>query len=356
MTAPVLRALAGRNPGLRLTVRASAPEAFLREHLPPGAQLLPAVHDLGMAMRNALGVDVSASLEWYRATFADWDRRVEAAATELLRLEADAVLSNVAFLPLAAAARAGIASAAFCCLNWADVFEHYCGNAVGGRAIVSRLRAAYAGADLFLAPEPAMPMPWLPNRHALPPVARVGNRNPEALRRRLGAAPGDRVVLLSLGGMAYPLDVSLWPALPGLQVVAGMAVEGEHPRVHPAAGLGMSWIDVLASSDAVLTKPGYGTVAEAACNGIPVLYLARDGWPEEPFLMDWLRVHGRCLEVSPQALSGGRLAEPLQTLVAQPAPVPPEPQGAMAAARRLEAWLDGHPVLPRHGNSPGANA
>lgn len=342
MTAPVLRALAGRNPALRLTVRASAPEAFLREHLPPGARLLPASADLGMAMHHALGVDVSASLEWYRATCADWDRRVEAAAAELVRLEADAVLSNIAFLPLAAAARAGMASAAFSCLNWADVFEHYCGSALGGRAIVSRLRAAYAGADLFLAPEPAMRMPWLPNRRALPPVARLGTPDRDGLRQRLGTVPGDRVVLLSLGGMAYPLDVSLWPILPGLQVVAGMAVEGEHPQVHPAEALGMRWIDLVASSDAVLTKPGYGTVTEAACNGIPVLYLARDGWPEEPFLVNWLRSHGRSLELPRHALTAGQLAEPLQALMAQPVPVPPVPDGAVQAALCLEAWLDEH--------------
>ena len=344
MTAPVLKALAQRNPELRFTVRCSAPEQFLREQLPANARLLPASHDLGMAMRDALDVDVPASLDWYRTLYADWDRRIEVAAAELVSLQPDALISNVAVVPLAAAARAGIPSAAFCCLNWADVFEHYGGRVTGGGAIVSRLRGAYAGASLFLAPEPAMPMPWLPNRHSLPPVARLGNARRDELLHRLGAGPRDRVLLVSLGGVPYRLDVSGWPRFENLHVIAGMPVDGAHADVHMADTLDMPWIDLLASSDAVLTKPGYGTVAEAACNGVSVLYLPRDGWPEEPFLLDWLRSHGRCLEVPREALSVGRLAEPLEALLAQPAPPRPAPDGVTRAAEAIEAWLGGRPI------------
>jgi hypothetical protein len=353
MMVPVLRTLAQRNPDLRFTVRSSAPESFLREQLPADVRLLPATHDRGMAMRDALDVDLPASLDWYRALYADWDRRIEAAAGELAALEPDAVISNIPFVPLAAAARVGIPAAALCCLNWADVFEHYGGKVTGGSAIVSRLRGAYAGADLFLAPEPAMPMPWLPNRLTLPPVARLGHHRGDELRRRLGAGPGDRVVLVSLGGVPFRLDVSAWPRFEGLHVIAGAPVDGAHASLHMAATLDMPWIDLLASSDAVLTKPGYGTVAEAACNGIPVLYLPRDGWPEEPFLLEWLRRHGRCLELSRDDLAGGRLVEPLETLLAQPAPPCPSPSGVAQAAESIELWLDELFDLP--GEAPRAS-
>ncbi len=50
------------------------------------------------------------------------------------------------------------------------------------------------------------------------------------------------------------------------------------------AELRLSVMDVLGSRDAILGKPGYGTFAEAACNGKPVLYVSRGDWPEEPAL------------------------------------------------------------------------
>jgi hypothetical protein len=42
----------------------------------------------------------------------------------------------------------------------------------------------------------------------------------------------------------------------------------------------MSFIDVLASSDAVVTKIGYATFVEAACNGVGIVSAPRADWPE----------------------------------------------------------------------------
>ena len=42
----------------------------------------------------------------------------------------------------------------------------------------------------------------------------------------------------------------------------------------------MNFADLLASSDALLCKPGYGSFVEAASCGVPVLYVARPDWPE----------------------------------------------------------------------------
>ena len=56
--------------------------------------------------------------------------------------------------------------------------------------------------------------------------------------------------------------------------------------------LPMAFNDMLASCDAVLTKPGYGTYTEAVCNGVPILTLARPDWPETAGMNDWARRHG----------------------------------------------------------------
>jgi UDP-N-acetylglucosamine:LPS N-acetylglucosamine transferase len=95
----------------------------------------------------------------------------------------------------------------------------------------------------------------------------------------------------------------------------------------------------LRSVDAVLTKPGYGTFAEAACNGTPLLYLRREDWPEQDFLIDWLQTHGRCREISAGELLAGRLLPSLEALWRQAAPPIPTPSGAEDAAAVLLPWL-----------------
>ena len=94
---------------------------------------------------------------------------------------------------------------------------------------------------------------------------------------------------------------------------------------------------VLASCDAVITKPGYGMFTEAACNGVPVLYVTRRDWPEEPCLVQWLRQNAACLEVERGMLLAGELGDALQQLWALPLPPRPDATGAVAAAEFLKA-------------------
>jgi len=102
----------------------------------------------------------------------------------------------------------------------------------------------------------------------------------------------------------------------------------------------MNFIDVLRSADALITKPGYGSFVEAACNGVPVLYVPRHDWPEEPFLVPWLQHHGRGLSLRRDQLEQGDFAIDLATLLMLAPQVPVEPTGIDEAATRLAALLD----------------
>ena len=125
-TAPILNALHQRCPQLRITVRSSAPESHLRSRIHAPFDYLNSTGDIGMMMSSALAVDVEKSRSAYHAFHADWDARVTEEAHLLRSLGADRVFSNVGYLPLAGAQRAGIPNVALCSLNWADIYAHYC--------------------------------------------------------------------------------------------------------------------------------------------------------------------------------------------------------------------------------------
>ena len=96
---------------------------------------------------------------------------------------------------------------------------------------------------------------------------------------------------------------------------------------------------MLASCDAALTKPGYGTYTEAVCNAVPILTLARPDWPETTGLNDWARQHGRLLEISQADFAGGHFTAALQALWQQPPSTPPAATGIAQAADLLAARL-----------------
>lgn len=345
MTAPVLEAVAHRVPGLRLTIRCAIAEAKLREMVRVPFEHIPRAFDIGMAMRDALHIDVPASLAHYTTLHGEWSSRVAAAADELAALQPTVLLGNIPYLSMAAAAHAGIPSVAFCCLHWGEIFRHYCGNTPAAHGIEAEIRAAYGSARAFLRPAPGIPMPGLENLLDIGPVGRVGAVQRSAILERLGRPATTRLALLSLGGVPFPLDVSGWPDLGNWVVVAGMPVTGLHPGVVPIDRLGLPYIDVFASVDAVVAKLGYGTVAEAGVNGRPVLYVPRAGWPEEPHLAGWLARHGRCASVAEADLRAGGFVEALADLSGSPAPEVPQPTGvADAAARVVEMLAEARPL------------
>jgi hypothetical protein len=327
-TAPILNLLLQRMPRLRLTIRSDVPLDYLRSRIRVPFDHLPGTGDIGMAMSSALDVLVAESQTAYRAMHADWDARVAAEARQLRALGADLVLSNVGYLPLAGAQHAGIANVALCSLNWFDIYRHYCGD----DTVAAQILACYVNADGFLRATPGMTMNNLPNPVTLAPIADVGTDRREELDHRLKLSREEKLVLVSMGGIASRLPVERWPHMDGVRWLVQKSWQVARPDAIVLESLPLSFRDLLASSDALLCKPGYGSFTEAACSGTPVLYVDRPDWPEAPALVEWLQLHGRCREVSRQQLESGNIAQELTRLWAAPAVTPPVSTGAIQAA------------------------
>lgn len=338
-TAPVVNALRARLPDLKLTLRTALPRAFLETRFEGVFELIAAADDFGMVMDSALDIALAASARRYAEWHADWEERVARAAAELAQLAPDLVLANVPYLTLAAARAAAIPAAALCSLNWIAIYRHYFGDRPEAGRILDQMLDAYRGAAVFLHPESGMPPEDLPNRMPIGPIARVGVDRRAELERRLGLSQGTRLVLVALGGIELRLDMDSWPRVPGVHWFAPASLGARRADVSAIEALGMHFTDLLRSSDAVVGKPGYGTFTEAAVNGVPVLYVRRGDWPEEPYLVRWLQRHGRCLEIERSALEYGLLGGALEALWRLPAVSPPPASGVAQAADFLARLL-----------------
>ena len=340
-TTAVLTALRARLPQVRLTLLTGLPRSFLQERIPGEFRLVEWRGDFGMQMDSALDVDRTRSAADYAAFHADWDTHVADTARLLATVDADLLLANIPYLPLAAAARIGLPSVALCSLNWAGIYRSYFATRSEAPAILAAMASAYNGAEAFLCPAPSMPMPELHNVRPIGPLARLGRRRRAELHGRLGLSDAQRLVLITPGGIPLRLPLERWTRRADIHWIVPADWNVQRGDVHAFEALGWSFTDVLTSADAVLGKLGYGLVAECACNGVPLLYVPRPDWPEEPFLAAWLCAHGRCAPVARAALTEGDLDAPLAALWAQPVPSPPLPSGADQAAMWLAERLGG---------------
>lgn len=334
-TAPVLEALTAHIPELRLTIRSGLPAAHLRLRISYPFTHVAAASDLCFLMHDAVRIDHEASAAAYRAFHADWPARVAAEAAMLSSLAPDLVLANVSALPLAGARRAGIPALALCSLNWADQFAFLFGKADWARPIHAELQDAYANADAFLRCTPAAPMPTLANVLDVPPVARVGRADRSALAARIGAVD-ERIVLIGMGGIDFDLPVAAWPRVEGVRWLVRGPLPAPRPDVACYGDLDWHFSDLLASVDAVVTKPGYGMFVESAAAGVPLLYLRRDEWPEQDALTGWLQAEAVCAELPAAQFATGDLMPALQELWARPRKIVAADGAGVAAGRLAE--------------------
>jgi hypothetical protein len=340
--APVLNALRRHLPALRLTLQSSVPARVLHNRIEGDFAYIPEATDVGLIMANAVDVLAAESLAAYQVFHADWENRLTRQEIGFKRLAPDLVLADIPYLPLAAAARLGIPAVALCSLHWADIIQAYWPDRPELSGLRTIMLEAYNSAAVFLRPAPSMPMPDLHNTRAIGPIAALGRHRRPELNRRFGLRGDEIIVLAALGGVNMPLPMTRWPVNPNIYWVVSAAWGIERADLlYWEQMADLPFMDLLCSCDVLLTKPGYGTLTEAVCNGKPVLYVERDDWPEEPWLVNWLTSHGNAVHLSRETLETGAVLEPLQILLAQPRKPALTPDGIDAAAGCLYQYLTG---------------
>jgi hypothetical protein len=335
--APVAAELGSTIPGLDLTIRSGLPPAAIAARVGGGIRLVAAQDGFGLVMRSPFEVDRAATMQRYRDLHAGYGATVAALAAWIARERFDAVLSNVSYAVLAAARRAGIPALAFSSLNWADMFSYYCGGFDGAAAIASDIHAAYAEASLVCRLVPGMPMPGIAARPITELIVTLGADRRSAIRAALAMADDARIIVFAFGGLVPRTALPWDERLKQRHLLFGPdAWRGSGPW-RAAAESGVTFTDLIASADLVVTKPGYGIVSEVAAAGTAALLVSRGDWPEEPDLFDWLGRHGRhaCLDGPLERCTPDLVFAHCEALARRAAPPRPQAGGERRVAQAM---------------------
>jgi L-arabinokinase len=326
----LLNVLAARRPDARLAVRTAAPPWLFHATAPKTVELAMVETDVGVVQIDSLNVDERETARRAARFYRDFDRRTDEEAVFLDAVRAGIVLGDIPPLACAAAARAGVASVAIGNFTWDWIYSGYEGFDRLAPGVIAAIRDAYAAASRAL----RLPMHGGFESMAavttdIPFIARRSTREPADTRRLLGV-PDDRpVVLVSFGG--YDLSAP--------EVDYRAIAEAERLTVL-ARGLDLpaplTYQDLVAAADVVISKPGYGIVSECIANGTALLFTSRGRFAEyEVFVAEMPRVL-RCRYLPQPDLLAGRWGDAVRALLAQPsAPERPRIDGAEVAATAI---------------------
>lgn len=336
----------GTMTGARIVLRTAVNPDLLARTLRVPYTLRPGACDTGIVQATSITHDdpatVRATLDFHRTYQARVDAEVGALAGEGVEL----IVGDIPPLAFAVAARLDVPSIALGNFTWDWIYETHPGFLPDGSDALAEIKDSYRRATVALELPFSGGFDVFRKVRPLSLIARRASQSRADTRAFFGLAPEARVALLSFGGYGLPsLDLSTLDCRDTWTIVTTDRVTstGSTPLPHVRTVVERDFLssqfryeDLVAASDVVMTKPGFGIMAECISTGTAMLYTSRGEFREYDVLVNALPRYVRSRFIDQPTLFAGQWRESLEALLDQPAP--PERMaldGAEAAAAEI---------------------
>ena len=301
-------------------IRTSAPRWFYRWLLSESCTHTSVQLEPGVVQRDAFHHDARATLQAWEATLQQGDRFVEQEASHLDTSGCAVVISDMAPLAFAAARAAGVPSLAMGNFTWDWILEHYLDREPELASVIRQVRRLYGMADQYLRLPMSHETDVFDRQRTVDLVARRHHATAGELRQRLGLDSHHVLILLCFGGVGFSgVSLEQVPRYPGARCVWDR--EESLPDVLLSVSPQTHYPDLIRAADVVLTKPGYGILAEAMAGGTPVVYARRHGFRESAMLEEYLsQVQWPAAALPRARVEDGSWIKPAMALAGAPCP------------------------------------
>ncbi|MGB8697835.1 MAG: glycosyl transferase [Thermosynechococcaceae cyanobacterium] len=292
-TASVLAELQRRCPDLSLIVATTAPHWLLEAYLSEDFIHRPRQLDIGVIQSDSLTMDRAATL--YEL------QKLQSAAPALIKAESQfiraqgvqLVLADIPPIATQIAKAAGVPCWMMSNFGWDLIYEHW-GDEFS--EMVQWIQACFAGCDrLFRLPFHA-PMSVFPRMEDVGLTGGTPRFTASELRAKLNlTAPQEKVVLLTFGGLGlHTIPYHHLEYFPDWQFITFDTHAPEKwPNLIKMNGQAYRPVDIMPACGCLISKPGYGTFAEACRLEIPIISLPRADFAEAPYLLAGLQQYSR---------------------------------------------------------------
>ncbi len=301
--------------------------------------------DVGMVQLDSIRVDVDATLDKLELLISRRKELVEQEHSFLKETGIDLVVADIAGIPIEAAAMAGIPRVAIGNFGWDWIYSDFMPRDRRWGPIVKMFREQYAKADLLLRLPFCEPMNAFPRVEDVPMVAAPGRARRSGIAALTGCDPRKKWILLSFTTLEWNEEaVAHVEAIEDYEFLTVLPLQWQGSNIHSLSREQVSFSDVVASADAIISKPGYGILSDCIVNHKPLIYADRSDFREYSVLEDSIRKYLKHLHIPAGKLYSGELHESLEGLWTRPDPETTLPRGGdRIAAGRIAASLAQNP-------------
>jgi L-arabinokinase len=320
----VLRAMHRLYPEQPVIVTTDLPRDFLNSRLAGCDNLTfrEGAFDVGLVQKDSLQSDLLQTLEKLEALYAREEELIEQERRFIAENDIAVVAADIPAIPLAAAQRTGVPNVAIGNFSWDWIYADYAKDNPRWKFFVEKFRAVYAKTDLLLRLPFAPPMEQFPNRKDIPLLASPGAARRKKLAALTGSDEKKPWVLLSFTSLNLNFQ-----ALENIRALSARyeffcvePLQFENSCIHSISRNAVSFADILASCDIVISKPGFGLVSECIANRKPLIYSDRGDFAEYPYLVEGIEKHLRNIHLPVARLYAGDFSQALEGIKSAPEP------------------------------------
>jgi L-arabinokinase len=360
----VINAVLAKRPEVRIGVRTSAPRWLFDLSVKGKVAFSTLECDTGVVQVDGLTLDEADSIRRAAAFHSDLVTRAASETRVLRELGAGLIVGDIPPLAFAVGASAGIPTCALGNFTWDWIYADYPRVRLAP-SLLPAIRGAYAKASMALRLPMSGGFETISNVKDIPFIARHAGKTREEVCKKLRLPTEKPIVLASFGGVGLPgLDLDVLAKFKKYTVVTTVNTPLSRSRKDTAASerkgrcvivneeamydAGVRYEDLVGASEAVVTKPGYGIIAECLANDAAILYTSRGHFPEYDLLLEEMPKYVRSAFIGHDDLFNGKWESALDKLLAQPKiKKKPETNGADVAADILLKALDKPPKKAR---------
>lgn len=338
----VMREVRAQDPEGTLFVRTAAPR-WVFEFSSGGPVEYEAVRiDAGVVEQDLFRQNIPATLAAAAEVFAGKDTLVRREAAFVREAGIQLIVSDIPPLAAAVGHAAGVPVVAIGNFTWDFIFAPYVEKYPEYAWLLEEIRACYGHTHLFLRLPLSHETDVFPRQERIPLIARRPQASREEVRAELGMTDDPRKLVL-VGGRMW--DPDLLRRLDLLQskeyrVLSLMGPEPGTGLFYPGDAWQQRFTDLLAASDLLVSKPGYGVVSECVACRTPLLYPPRYDFAEAEVFEREVTGMLRCRRISEEAFRSGNWLSHVAALIGEPAAWPEtDVSGASVAAARLLSTL-----------------
>ena len=242
--------------------------------------------DVGIVQDDSLQMELGPTLDACENLHSRIPSLIEQELTFITKHNIRLIIGDVPPLCFEIAARAGVPSVAITNFSWSGIYRGFLHDVPEFLPLVEEMENFYRKTTLALTLPYSCEVEIYPAQERIPFITRSSALDRREARERFGIPHLATVVLLSFGGHGLKrlqLDRFL-PQKEFFFIGTGDTLRNE-PNLLILPNAQRSYVDLVRAADVIVSKPGYGIVADVIRHQIPLLYTDRGDFAEYPCLV-----------------------------------------------------------------------